>query len=190
MKARWQRIAKPLVLAVIVATLGYTVLAVMRFYDAESQFLSREAESRRRARLVWDIHEATTTLTENGAEDLANCKGACPAVFDLSRWHGTDRQLRSLLTIARLPELRTSNNAMYLKLGPTITSNALPILRELKNLRRIELNDAKLSVAEVRDLMAALPDCTIGEVSWNALFPPTQRIDEPSVGHGAADSAF
>lgn len=175
MNTRWHRVGKLSAFAAIIAMIGYAGLAVKCFYDVESPFLALESESRRTANLHSKIYDAINTLTDNGAEDLADRKGACPAVFDLSKWHGTDKELASLRTIARLPVLRSNDNSLYLKLGPSITSTALPILCDLKNLRRIELNGANLSDSEVQDLMTELPNCTIGEVSWDTLFPPIQN---------------
>jgi hypothetical protein len=178
--SKLNRIAKLIAAVALTALLVYSVVYMKRDWDAEEPFRARAAESRRASLLYDKIYHAKQQLSDHGA-DIARCKGTCPAIIDLTKWNGTNKELQALRTIARLPELRLNDNLMYLKLGPAIDSSALQILRDLKNLRRIEVNGAKLTEADVQDLLAALPDCTLGEVSWDALFPPLlTNVDEPS----------
>ncbi len=115
----------------------------------------------------WDrIHDAAVRLERNGAR-YEHMKGICFRWIDLSKWEASVSELEDLRALVDLSELRGGDSSLFIRLGPNIDSSILPILRDVKNLEVLDPNGAHISSAELDDLVAKLPNCRLGCVSFD-----------------------
>jgi hypothetical protein len=142
----------------------YSTFSLWQDWNSEkSHRAAANAEAWRESMLA-KVWAACERLEYDGARIPRHkmLEGSAMQFIDLTTWHGTDKRLSPLLELSNLPELRSYDNQLYIRLGPAVGDEAASTLERLKNIAILDPANSSLTSSAMERIVDANPNLRIG----------------------------
>ena len=149
-----------------VAIVSYVGTRIYNDWQEEAPFRKAEAEKQRVAAITDRMWDARSRLQADRAV-IPYDKRCLPFEYtDLSDWKPRNYSISELAAFQALPETPGTIPTLKIRLGPAVDSEVVPILCELHELEKLDVNGAMLADSEIADVLAAHPNCQLGEFEF------------------------
>ncbi len=156
---------KLLILAIVSAGIcAYSTFSLWKDWESEKSHRTSANAEVLRERTLARVWAACDRLENNGARIPRQkmLEGSAMQFIDLTTWDGTDKRLLPLLELSNLPQIRTYDNELYIRLGPAVGLEAVATLENVKNIAVLDPANSKLSSSSLERISHSNPKMKVG----------------------------